>query len=680
MRGIRVLPLLILLTGLLASLPIARAQQTTNGEPSAKVTATAPARAPTTAERIIDLKSVIAKSEAALADLEAQLEDPRGERADAEDEFTALDEQFNAKQAALAEARAADDAEQVAALEDDVAQLQERRDLARQRFDLALDEQAALREQIQTLETRLQQDRLALERLQAPPATQPASVEETAAPDATTPGESRETAAPAAPMPGIAPTVPTATTDAEAPKAPTEEEPVSEEVVRAREVAEEKKAAAVRAEAEVTSIAERITTLENQIDSKQKLLETAREKVRVAGEQQETLTAQIREQRQAGAAQADIAALRKELEQAQDRAAEAELEIIERQTALDELQTDLADLQAEQSTAREAAESRREEAEAATQEVESLENPFHPDNLLRWLIDHGPRILGILLGAFLLIWITKVFERRLVKMLVGRKDHGSRVERENRASTLAAVFRNVAYIAIIVGCILMILAEIDVQIGPLLGGAAVIGLAVAFGAQSLVKDYFYGFIILLENQYTVNDVIKIGDTAGLVERITLRMTVLRDLEGIVHFVPHGEATRVSNLTHGWSRTVLDIGVSYNENADHVMEVLEEVGKELYEDPDFRPLMISAPEILGLDAFADSAIVIKLLVKTRPLQQWTIKRQYLRRIKKRFDEVGIEIPFPHRTVYHRWEDGQRLTLEGDGGGVAALSDRHRESRE
>jgi small-conductance mechanosensitive channel len=189
-----------------------------------------------------------------------------------------------------------------------------------------------------------------------------------------------------------------------------------------------------------------------------------------------------------------------------------------------------------------------------------------------------------------------------------------------------------------------------------MGGAAVVGLAVAFGAQNLVRDYFTGFMILLENQYDINDVVKIAGVAGLVERITLRVTILRDLEGVVHFVPNGQITTVSNLTHGWSRVVLDIGVAYKEDVDRVMKAIADVGKEVRYDPNFRHLILEDLEVLGVDAFTDSAVIIKAIVKTRPLQQWTVKRAMMRRLKKKFDELGIEIPYPHRKIFHQYERG------------------------
>jgi small conductance mechanosensitive channel len=234
--------------------------------------------------------------------------------------------------------------------------------------------------------------------------------------------------------------------------------------------------------------------------------------------------------------------------------------------------------------------------------------------------------------------------------VAGRGTRGTLHERQNRALTLVGVFRNLASIAVVVVGLLMALDAVDIPIAPLMGGAAVVGLAVAFGAQNLVRDYFAGFMVLLEDQYGVNDVVKIGNISGAVEQITLRVTTLRDLEGIVHFIPHGSITTVSNMTHGWSRALLDIGVAYKEDTDRVMQVMLEVARELRQDPEFGPLVLDDPEMLGVDNFGDSAVLIKMCVKTQPLKRWAVKRELLRRIKHRFDELEIEIPFPHRTLF------------------------------
>jgi small conductance mechanosensitive channel len=273
------------------------------------------------------------------------------------------------------------------------------------------------------------------------------------------------------------------------------------------------------------------------------------------------------------------------------------------------------------------------------------------DDILDWLRQHGPAIALILLGMIALRWAVRVGARRIAR-LVMKSTHLGRIESEDRAATLAGVFRSTGSVVIIVGGVLMLLEQFGVPIGALLGGAAVVGLAVAFGAQNLVKDYFTGFMILLEDQYAVNDIVKINSVAGMVERITLRMTVLRDVAGVAHFIPHGSISMVSNMSHGWSRVNLEVPISYKEDPDRVMEVLKAVCAELRADERFAPLILDDAEMLGVDALGESAVVVKFLVKTAPTKQWGVKRELLRRIKKRFDELGIEIPFPQRVVHQR----------------------------
>jgi moderate conductance mechanosensitive channel len=274
-----------------------------------------------------------------------------------------------------------------------------------------------------------------------------------------------------------------------------------------------------------------------------------------------------------------------------------------------------------------------------------------PALVLEWLELHGPVIFVILVGMVVLRRLVRVASCRIARFVVAGT-HLDKAESEDRAATLTAVFRSTGSVVIVVGGVLMLLDQFGVPIGPLLGGAAVLGLAVAFGAQNLVKDYFTGFMILLEDQYAVNDVITVNNVTGMVERITLRMTVLRDASGTAHFVPHGTITIVSNMSHGWSRANLEIAIAYKEDTDRVMNLLNEICAELRKQEAFAPLILEDAEMLGVDALGDSGVVVKLLVKTAPTKQWVVKRELLRRIKNRFDEEGIEIPFPQRVIYHR----------------------------
>jgi len=196
----------------------------------------------------------------------------------------------------------------------------------------------------------------------------------------------------------------------------------------------------------------------------------------------------------------------------------------------------------------------------------------------------------------------------------------------------------------------MVLAELKIQIGPVLAAAGVLGVAVGFGAQHLVQDVISGFFILLDDEIRVGDVVRIADRGGLVERVNLRMVVLRDLSGNVHYVRNGKIDIVTNMTKDYSRYVFDIGVAYREEVDEVIEVIKQVDEELRSDPAFGPDILEPIEILGLDQFAESAVIIKARTKTKPIKQWGVAREFNRRLKKRFDEKNIEIPFPHVTLY------------------------------
>ena len=270
------------------------------------------------------------------------------------------------------------------------------------------------------------------------------------------------------------------------------------------------------------------------------------------------------------------------------------------------------------------------------------------ETLLQWLLTSGVRIAAIVIGAFIVIRIFKIIIRKS-KDKLGPPDKIG-IERAKRTETLAKILETTARVVILIAAFLMVLKEVGIDIGPLLAGAGIIGLAVGFGAQSLVKDVISGFFILLENQMNVGDVVAISGKAGLVESVNLRITVLRDLEGKVHIVPNGEIAVITNMTKEWSRALLDFGVAYKEDVDHVIEVLKEVGDGLVKDDAFSPLILKPLNILGLESFGDSSVNIRVMFKTQPREQWTVAREFRRRVKKAFDERGIEIPFPHVTLY------------------------------
>jgi small conductance mechanosensitive channel len=223
-------------------------------------------------------------------------------------------------------------------------------------------------------------------------------------------------------------------------------------------------------------------------------------------------------------------------------------------------------------------------------------------------------------------------------------------EAEKRVGTLGRICRSVLYLVTVTIAGMMVLDRIGLDIKPILAGAGIVGLAVGFGAQNLVKDIISGLFFIIENRIRVGDVAILNGTGGLVEQVNLRTTVLRALDGTVHVFPNGSIDSLSNMTHDFSYYLFNVGVAYKEDTDRVTAVLQEIGQGMLEDDAFKDFILEPLEILGVDQFADSAVVIKARIKTVPIKQWLVGREMNRRIKKRFDEEGIEIPFPHRTFY------------------------------
>lgn len=262
-------------------------------------------------------------------------------------------------------------------------------------------------------------------------------------------------------------------------------------------------------------------------------------------------------------------------------------------------------------------------------------------------------ILFIILLAWFAIRLTQVLVSPLISHMLSRRMNGRHYDTEDvkkRSETLSSIIKGTTGVFIVLISFLTILAELGISIGPLLAGIGVVGLAIGLGAQSVMKDIIGGLFIILEDQYRKGDVVRVSGVDGVVEEITLRNTVLRDIDGTEHHVPNGEITIASNLTKNWSRVHLKISVDYSTDIDRAMEVLNRIGKEMAEDEQWKDDFIMPVEAKGIDDFADSAIVIQIIGETnKPMRQWDIKRELRRRIKRAFDEEGIVIPLPHLTV-------------------------------
>jgi len=273
---------------------------------------------------------------------------------------------------------------------------------------------------------------------------------------------------------------------------------------------------------------------------------------------------------------------------------------------------------------------------------------------LRWdiFIKTGLRVTLILVFSWIAMKLLQNFLKRFENHLIKKSEEEGEPpsESEKRIETIIRLVKQAVFFVVWLIAGLVILKEFRVEIGPIIAGAGILGLAVGFGAQNLVRDIISGFFIILENQIRVGDVAIVNGTGGLVEKINFRTIVIRDLSGVLHIFPNGTVTTLSNMTNEWSAYVFDIGVAYKENTDHVIEVMKNVGKTMLEDTEFGKFMLEPPDIFGVDKFDDSAVVIKGRIKTKPIRQWMVGREFLRRVKHAFDENNIEIPFPHQSIY------------------------------
>lgn len=272
-----------------------------------------------------------------------------------------------------------------------------------------------------------------------------------------------------------------------------------------------------------------------------------------------------------------------------------------------------------------------------------------------WFFDRGIKILIILL----VVWLINRFAQSLIEKAVRKAVKPAKGEKDTKAEkkredTLIRIVNGVLTILVWIIAIMMILPEFGLDVGPILAGAGILGVALGFGAQYMIRDFLAGLFIVLENQYRVGDVVCLDDVCGGVEDITLRKTVLRNLDGMVYHIPNGSFSKAANLTKGYSRAHMNVSVAYKEDLDKVMEVINKVGKKMAEEDSWReyilkPIQVAGP---GPDKFGDSGIEIKVLGETIPLKQWDVLKEFRRRLKIAFDKEGIEIPFPQMSVWQR----------------------------
>lgn len=281
------------------------------------------------------------------------------------------------------------------------------------------------------------------------------------------------------------------------------------------------------------------------------------------------------------------------------------------------------------------------------------------------LVLTGLLVLGVVLRWVLNKIVDRVIRRAEEGVLPDRVNLATSNRRVQRAKTMGSLLKSIITGVIVAVIGTMMLSELGVNIAPIIASAGIIGIALGFGAQSLVKDFLSGIFMIFEDQYGVGDVVDVGEASGTVEAVTLRITRLRDVNGTVWYVPNGEILRVGNMSQNWARSVLDVNVGYHEDLARVRRVLAEVAHDMWEDEDFKGQIIEEPEVWGVEALGVDGITVRVTLKTAPLEQWVVAREMRQRIKARFDHEGIEMPFPQRVVWHR-EDSAARGAAGEAG--------------
>jgi small-conductance mechanosensitive channel len=594
----------------------------------------------TDSERIARIEKVVALDKARLAKLKEERKDRVSRFEKANKDVTTRETRLEEMQAKL---EGLSDPVEVDALQKEIDAYKEKLDLVKGVADLSLQAERAVVGQIQALERKIEIDQRALDELLGPvdvPQISETPVSVTAPGQPGLQAQSQSASVPGM-VPGIPgqPAVPAATPDVPKKKML----PETAEQIEARKQAARSKIEADQAEQAVLSFLERKEALQHQIDLEKALLATGVQSKEIADK---ALLIRQREldAAKSGGNKAEIEEARAKLDRVIVALQRIDAEIDQHKNTLEGFSKRMQALHDEQQAVTEQAEQKRLRAEKELKQSVWLDSPFHPKNIMRWGLDRGPNMLIVFVAVFILLVLIRGSVRKIARVTVG-KGRRSRSSATTRADTLALSFGSAATMIIAIAGIFLVLEAAGVDIATVLGGVAVLGVAIAFGAQNLMRDYFNGFIILIEDQYELNDLVTIGNVTGRVERVSLRTTALRDLQGKLHFIPNGEIKSVTNRSYEWAQIVLDIRVSYKESVDRVMEEILSVAREVCSEPEYKDSIIDGPTMLGVDEFTEFGVIIKCLLRTKPSELFRIKREILRRIKNRFDELGIEIPMP-----------------------------------
>jgi small-conductance mechanosensitive channel len=620
---------------------------------------------PTAAERITGLERLVAADRQRQADLTRLAQELQKEFEEKSAEFTEKDSRVTAERAAL---DATSNSEEQAAQRQALERLQKEREATRANFDRVISRRKAVQEQLEILSEKIALEEKGLERLKsAEPEVKPVAAMANSKPvgigkhDAPTGRPSTDSESHATAASEAKPA--SSQGKDEAPVADQSPVPVeAQQVLDARRDLESRRRDLESANQRVQVLDESIAIFERDLQSAERLLNVTQQDAEAANSAVQQQRRDLQARRKSGAEGPEIEHLQDELAAEERRLESARAEIAQQTTRVTESRSLLERLKESRAQALKQVEEAKGSVGTAETKLALLRSPVAPYRIAEWVRHTAPKVIGLMVLLLLVWWLVRVVAKRGIGALVRRSRHGSVLEREQRAETLQRVFQYAVSMAVLTLGLLAILHTSGIDVSVLFGSAAVVGAAVAFGSQNLIKDYFTGFMILAENQYSVGNVVTIADTTGVVEDISLRMTVLRDEEGTVHFIPHGQVNKVSNQTHGWSRAVFQVPVGYRENVDRVMEVLMDLAKEMRDDPQFGPQMLGQPEMQGVETLGESAVVVKFLVKTRPHMQWGVKRELLRRIKKEFERLGIEIPYPQWVVHQASESTDRDLTE------------------
>jgi len=617
---------------------------------------------PTTAERIAGLERLLTADRQRLADLQRLSEELQQDFEARSAEFTAQDALVTAERASTEAATAEERKVRRPTLE----RLGKQREAARAQFDRTISRRKAVQEQLEILSEKIALEEKGLERLKSAepetssplgPKSRPtkATTDEGKEVDANGPGSQQSISAsnpvadrPAASARSVDSKDKASGLEGEVSAPPAVE---AEPVLAARREVQARRREVEFANERVQALDESIAIFERDLQSAERLLDITRQEAESSAQTVQEQRRELERKRPNGAAEAEFTALEEALTRDARRVEATRAEIAFQRTRVDESRALLARLRESRLLAAQQLEEAAQSLRNSEAKLALLESPVAPHRIGGWIRNTGPRVLALVLLLLIFWWGSRFIAKRVIGTLMRRSRHGSSAEREQRVETLQRVFRYAVSMAVLTLGALAVLHTSGIDVSVLFGGAAVIGAAVAFGSQNLIKDYFTGFMILAENQYSVGNVIRIADTAGVVEDISLRMTVLRDEEGTVHFIPHGQVTKVSNMTHGWSRAVFQIPVGYQEDVDRVMSLLLDLAKQMREDPQYGPQTLGQPEMQGVETLGESAVLVKFTIKTRPHMQWGVKREMLRRIKTEFDRRGIAIPYPQWVVHH-----------------------------